>query len=184
MGSKLVLFQPRGVRFEKGIGCLRHLRTLMTADALLSSFGERELENLRQLRRLGLSRLTAELHGLKLVEIEEGALPCLEELTIASNPLLNVVPSGVQHLKNLKILANFDMPTEFVLSMNPDGGSKYWKVEHISSVHFWYRVEGGRNYTLYKLGEPQLLDHLQGLASNIYDVTQREFGLSLFNHNG
>ncbi|PON55823.1 LRR domain containing protein [Parasponia andersonii] len=55
-----------------------------------------------------------ELHGLKVVEIEEGALPYLEELRIGSSPLLKEVPSGVQHLSHLKVLANYDMPSECV----------------------------------------------------------------------
>ena len=120
-----------------------------------------------------------ELHGLKAVEIEEGALPCLEEFRIGSSPLLNEVPSGVQHLRNLKVLANYDMPSEFVRSMQPDGGSNYWKVQHIPSVHFWYRVEE-RRYVLYQLGEPELLNRLQGLDSNTDEVTQREVRLSFY----
>ena len=66
-----------------------------------------------------------ELHGLKAVEVEEGALPCLEDLRIGSSPLLNEVPSGIQHLRNLKVLQNYDMPNEFVLSMQPNEGSDY-----------------------------------------------------------
>ena len=111
------------------------------------------------------------------MEINEGALPHLEELWIGSSPLLNEVPSGIQHLRNLKVLANYDMPSEFVLSMLPDGGSEYWKVEHVQSVLFLYRV-GGRRYVEYKLGEPELLDHLQGSASNINDIAQRDIRMS------
>ncbi|GMN64784.1 hypothetical protein TIFTF001_033840 [Ficus carica] len=108
-----------------------------------------------------------ELQGLKQVEIERGALPLLEELRIEPILLLNEVPSGIRHLGNPKVLANYDMPAEFVLSMQPNGGSDYWKVKHVPSILFWYRVQG-RQYVLCKLGELDLLDHLQGTsATNI-----------------
>ena len=45
-----------------------------------------------------------DLQGLEVVEIEEGALPLLEELRIGPSPLLNKVPSGIQHLQSLKVL--------------------------------------------------------------------------------
>ena len=92
------------------------------------------------------------LRRLKLVEIKQRALPHLEELRIGSSPHLNKVPTGIQHLKNLKVLANYDVPCEFVLSMQPDGGSDYKKVEHVPSILFWYIIEG-RRYRLYKPGD-------------------------------
>ncbi|PON86712.1 NB-ARC domain, LRR domain containing protein [Trema orientale] len=138
-----------------------------------------EKEGFRKLKLL----VIRELHGLNFVHIEEGALPCLEELRIGSSPLLNEVPSGVQHLRNLKVLAYYDMPSEFVLSMQPDGGSYYSIVEHVPSVLFWYRVKG-RRYVLYKLGEPDLLDRLQGIATNINDVQQRDIRLSFSYSDG
>ncbi|GMN66354.1 hypothetical protein TIFTF001_035418 [Ficus carica] len=101
---------------------------------------------------------------LRKVEIERGALPLLEELTIGPSPLLNEVPSGIRHLRNLKVLANYDMPAEFVLGIQPNGGSDYRKVKHVPSVLFWYRVQG-RQYVMYKLGELDLLDHLQGTST-------------------
>ncbi|PON86707.1 NB-ARC domain, LRR domain containing protein [Trema orientale] len=120
-----------------------------------------------------------ELLGLKVVEIGKGSLPHLEELRIGSSPLLNEVPSGIQHLTNLKVVANYDMPSEYVFKMQPDGGSDYSKVEHLPSVLFWYKVDG-RRYILFKLGEPELLDHLQGLDSNINVVAQHDVRLSFY----
>lgn len=112
-----------------------------------------------------------ELHELKELEIDEGALPHLEEFRIGPSPLLNEVPVGIQHLGNLKVLVIYCMPSEFVLSMQPDGGSEHWKIEHVPLVLFWYRGQG-RSYISYKLGEPALLDHLQGLASNMFGFSQ------------
>ena len=52
------------------------------------------------------------------------------------------------------------------------------KIEHVPSVLFWYRVQG-RNYVSYELGESDLLDRLQGLATNnINDVLQNNLQLS------
>ena len=56
------------------------------------------------------------------------------------------------------------MPAEFVLGIQPNGGSNYRKVKHVPSVLYWYRVQE-RQFVLYKLGEPDLLDHLQGTSA-------------------
>ena len=42
----------------------------------------------------------------------------------------------------LEILEFYEMPTEFVLSLQPDEGPDFGKVKHIPSVTFWYRTHG------------------------------------------
>jgi hypothetical protein len=42
------------------------------------------------------------------------------------------VPSGIQHLKSLKILNVYEMQGEFVLCMQLDGGKDYWKVKKVT----------------------------------------------------
>lgn len=111
----------------------------------------------QKLKELSLGKL----YPLKVLKIDRGALPLLEKLGIGPSPLLKEVPSNVQYLENLKLLKIYQMPRKFVLDMQPGPGSRdYWKVKHIQSVHFCYRVEGDV-YDIYKLGDPDLLELLQ-----------------------
>ena len=49
------------------------------------------------------------LKGLRWVKVEEGAMTRLEELTIANCELMEELPTGVEHLSNLKYLELYDM---------------------------------------------------------------------------
>ncbi|XP_075668606.1 disease resistance protein RPM1-like [Castanea sativa] len=110
----------------------------------------------QKLKFLGLTNLK----NLNRLIIDEGALPLLEKIEIGPCPLLEEVPSGIHHLKSLKDLEFFEMPREFVLSMQPDEGPDFWKVKHVPFVCFWYRIQGER-YKTYKLGDLELLEHLR-----------------------
>ncbi|KAM3743902.1 hypothetical protein ACB098_06G011100 [Castanea mollissima] len=110
----------------------------------------------QKLKLLGLRKLG----GLNRLIIDEGALPLLEHLVIGECPQLKEVPSGIHHLKSLKHLQFDEMPTEFVLSLQPDEGPDFEKVKHIPSVTFFFRTRG-ENYKGYKLGNSELLKHLQ-----------------------
>ncbi|XP_075668902.1 disease resistance protein RPM1-like [Castanea sativa] len=99
------------------------------------------------------------LGGLNRLKIDDGSLPLLEKLQIGHSPHLKEVPYGVHHLKGLKNLEYYEMPREFVLSMQPDEGPNFWKVKHVHSISFWYRIQGEK-YKTYKLGDPELLDFL------------------------
>nr|POE57992.1 putative disease resistance rpp8-like protein 4 [Quercus suber] len=68
--------------------------------------------------------------------IDEGSLPLLEELRIGPSPQLNEVPSSIHYLKSLKDLIFYEMPNEFVLSLQPDGGLDFGKVKDIPRVNF------------------------------------------------
>ncbi|PON31645.1 LRR domain containing protein [Parasponia andersonii] len=76
-----------------------------------------------------------ELSGLKVVEIRDGALPHLEKMKIGCSPLLNEVSSGVQHLRNVKVLANYDMPKEFMLSIDGKEHSAS-EMNHVNRLGF------------------------------------------------
>ena len=127
---------------------------------LLDGYGGEQLHieggGFQKLKFLGLSYLG----GLNRLIIDEGALPLLEKLVIEECPQLKEVPSSIHHLKSLKILKFFEMPTEFVLSLQPDEGPDFGKVKHIPSVTFWYRIRG-MHYVIYKLGDSKLLERLR-----------------------
>ncbi|XP_050248793.1 disease resistance protein RPM1-like [Quercus robur] len=141
---------------------LKVLQTLSNLMDLLlyDGYGGEQLHieggGFQKLKFLGLRNLG----GLNMLIIDEDALPLLEVLEIGPSPQLKKVPTGIQHLKSLKKLQFFEMPIEFVLSMQPAEGPEFWKVKHIPSVHFWNRIQG-EHYKIHKLGDPELLELLQ-----------------------
>ena len=109
----------------------------------------------QKLKKLGLRSL----RGLNRLMIDKGALPLLDQLEIG--PCIDsFLVTGIHHQKSLKYLELYEMPTEFVLSLQPNEGAYYGKVKHIPSVTFWYRTHGSY-YKSYKLGDSELLEHLQ-----------------------
>jgi disease resistance protein RPM1 len=110
----------------------------------------------RKLKKLTLR----ELKTLKMVEIDRGSLPSLEQLEIGPSPQMKELPTGIQHLKSLKILDFYEMHGEFVLRMQPDGGEDYWKVKKVTTIRLRYRIKGER-YEIYQLRDSDLLERLQ-----------------------
>jgi disease resistance protein RPM1 len=108
-----------------------------------------------------LKKLTLrELKTLKIVEIDRGSLPSLEQLEFGPCPQMKKLPAGIQHLKSLKILDFYEMHGEFVLRMQPDGGEDYWKVKKVTTIRLKYRIKG-EQYQIYQLGDSDLLERLQ-----------------------
>ncbi|EXB87533.1 Putative disease resistance protein [Morus notabilis] len=95
-----------------------------------------------------------------LVHEKREALPLLEEFHFGNCTRMKEMPSDIQHLTNLKSLAIHDMPREFVVRLQPDGGVDYWKIQHVPSITFHYH-----NHGCYKLGSSDLLQLLQEQAS-------------------
>uniref|UniRef100_A0A2N9G186 NB-ARC domain-containing protein n=1 Tax=Fagus sylvatica TaxID=28930 RepID=A0A2N9G186_FAGSY len=85
------------------VGSLFHLRHTLAEQLHFQKGGFPKLKILR-LRHL---------NGLYSLMIDEGASPLLESLVIGPSPQLKEVPSGIQHLRNLKYLAFSNMPKEF-----------------------------------------------------------------------
>ncbi|KAK9282840.1 hypothetical protein L1049_011063 [Liquidambar formosana] len=93
-------------------------------------------------QRLKVLRLD-KLEGLRLLRLEEGAMPKLEELIVMRCNLLERVPSGIEHHTNLKSLYFFDMPTDFFMTLKLDReGGDYWKIAHIPEVYMGSAKDG------------------------------------------
>ncbi|XP_062162217.1 disease resistance protein RPM1-like [Alnus glutinosa] len=144
---------------EDPLSCVQALPNLVTLSLNHAYDGEQlhfEEGGFRKLKKLTLR----ELKRLKMVEIDRGSLPILEQLEIGPCPQMKEVPSGIHHLKSLKILDFYEMQGEFVLRMQPDTGEDYWKVNKVTTIRLKYRIKGER-YQIYKLGDSDLLEHLQ-----------------------
>ncbi|PON78360.1 LRR domain containing protein [Parasponia andersonii] len=78
--------------------------------------------------------LLGKLDGLKVVKIDRGALQLLEEFEVEDCLLMQEIPSNIEQLPSLKSLQIKDMPREFMAGLQPNTGSNYSKIKHITSV--------------------------------------------------
>ena len=144
---------------EYPLPCVQALPNLITLSLTNAYDGEQlhfEAGSFRKLKKLTLRKM----EKLKMVKIDRGSLPSLEQLEIGPCPQMKEVPTGIQHLESLKIINFFEMHREFVLRMQPDGGEDYWKVQKVTTIRLKYRIKGER-YQIYKLGDLDLLERLQ-----------------------
>ncbi|KAE7996563.1 hypothetical protein FH972_001275 [Carpinus fangiana] len=145
---------------ESPLPCVQALPNLITLSLNHAYDGEQlhfEEGSFRKLKKL----ILREMEKLKMMEIDKGSLPGLEQLEIGPCPQMKEVPSGIQDLESLKIIDFYEMQREFVLRMQPDGGDDYWKVKKVTTIRLRYRIKGER-YQIYKLGDSNLLECLQG----------------------
>lgn len=92
---------------------LLHLELVQVCDRDTLCF---EAQGFKKLKRLGLDNLDE----LKWVQIQVGAMPCLEKLSIQRCKSMEKVPLGIEHLKKLNVLEFFDMPHELIRSLRQD----------------------------------------------------------------
>ncbi|GMY30823.1 disease resistance protein RPM1-like [Fagus crenata] len=83
------------------------------------------------------------LNGLYSLMIDKGASPLLEKFVIGPCPQLKEVPSGIQHLRNLKDLRFQSMPKEFDESLDPEQGSCFWIVEDVPVIYRGKKIGTG-----------------------------------------
>ena len=76
------------------------------------------------------------LSGLNPIIIEKGALPLLQELAIGACPQQRQVPSGIQHLKDLKELSFAGMPDDSTQRLSCNGGEDYWMVKNVPCLQY------------------------------------------------
>lgn len=122
---------------------LQHLPNLVHLELLQVYEGDSlcfRTGGFKKLKVLGLDKFSE----LRSMQVEAGAMPCVEKLIIQRCTLLKKVPIGIEYLTKLKVLEFFDMPEELIKTLRPDKqGSDYWKVAHIPEVYSTYWREGG-----------------------------------------
>ncbi|KAM1240634.1 hypothetical protein ACFX13_046967 [Malus domestica] len=118
----------------------------------------------KKLKHLGIDKFDE----LRCIEVQEGAMPFIEKLSIQRCKSLEKVPSGIEHLNKLKVLEFFDMPETLIKTLSPhEQGNDYWKVAHIPEVYFTYlRESGWEVYTLEGFNEGENFPQITSLIKS------------------
>ncbi|CAA2976221.1 disease resistance RPM1-like [Olea europaea subsp. europaea] len=122
---------------------LQDLPNLVHLEFLVGFTGEELCFKAGKFQRLKLLDFD-KLEPLRRVIVEKGAMPHLEKLVIQRCNLLERIPQGIEHLIELKVVEFFDMPDEFIMTMDPRRlGDDYCKVAHIPEVYYTFWRDGG-----------------------------------------
>ncbi|XP_061353470.1 disease resistance protein RPM1-like [Gastrolobium bilobum] len=105
------------------------LRLSITCDAYVGEMLHFEV-GFQKLKRLYL----IELNNVNSIVIDNGALPALDRMQLMRMPQLKEIPSSFHLLENLETLYLTYMPHEFIQSIDPNHGSKYWVIKHVPFV--------------------------------------------------
>ncbi|XP_017972645.1 PREDICTED: disease resistance protein RPM1 [Theobroma cacao] len=93
----------------------------------------------KMLKHLGLDKFDE----LKWVQVQVGAMPRVQKLSIQRCKSMEKVPLGIEYLTKLNVLEFFDMPHEFIRTLRLDEhGEDYWRVAHIPEVYSTYWRDG------------------------------------------
>ncbi|KAJ6327080.1 hypothetical protein OIU78_014042 [Salix suchowensis] len=121
---------------------LQHLPNLVHLELVQVYNGEMicfQANGFQRLKFLGINKL----ESLKVITVEQGAMPCLEKLIVQSCKELKRLPSGIEHLATLKVLEFFNMPKELIMTLQPnEEQGDYLKVAHVPDVYSTYWNNG------------------------------------------
>ncbi|KAK6251560.1 NB-ARC - like 10 [Theobroma cacao] len=140
--SLVVLYLKWSRLPDDALESLQNLPNLIHLELLQATQGDTlrfKAGGFTKLKILGIDKF----EGLKCIEMEKGAMPCLENLSIQRCKLLERVPLGIEYLAKLKVLEFFDMPEELIMTLLPDAQrGDYSKVANIPEVHYTYWRNG------------------------------------------
>ncbi|CDP15687.1 unnamed protein product [Coffea canephora] len=142
-----------GLRDEEDpLAPLHHLPNLVTIQFFGSYQGEGlffKAGGFPKLKELYLKKL----EKLKWLKVEEGALPSLHKLTLDTLPLLEELPLGIQHSRNLRKLYLSELSSQLMEKLENlnEETEDYRKIAHISEVVIvlWTDEEGWRLHRLW-----------------------------------
>jgi disease resistance protein RPM1 len=124
-----MLMDGDSIKVLQALPNLRFLRFLRGYNGQRMHFEGGGFQKLKSLRLAGLTELNTMI-------IDQGAIPLLEKLEIGFCQSLKEVPSGIQHLKNLKQLSLAKMSDEFNERLSPNNGQDYWIVKHVPVLQY------------------------------------------------
>ncbi|KAG6755658.1 hypothetical protein POTOM_041491 [Populus tomentosa] len=136
-----MLMDGDSIKVLQALPNLRFLRFLRGYNGEKMHFEGGGFQKLKSLRLAGLTELNT-------IIIDQGAIPLLEKLEIGFCQSLKEVPSGIQHLKNLKQLSLAKMSDEFNERLSPNNGQDYWIVKHVPVLQYdgTYDPDDERSY--------------------------------------
>nr|TKS01274.1 uncharacterized protein D5086_0000177570 [Populus alba] len=115
---------------------LVHLELVQVYDGEMLCF---QAKGFQRLKFLGINKL----ESLRVITVQQGAMPCLEKLIVQSCKEMKRVPSGIEHLTTLKVLEFFNMPKELIMTLQPcEENGDYLKVAHVPDVYSTYWNNG------------------------------------------
>ncbi|XP_034889246.1 disease resistance protein RPM1 [Populus alba] len=136
-----MLMDGDSIKVLQALPNLRFLRFLRGYNGEKMHFEGGGFQKLKSLRLAGLTELNT-------IIIDQGAIPLLEKLEIGFCQSLKEVPSGIQHLKNLKQLSLAKMSDEFNERLSPNNGQDHWIVKHVPVLQYdgTYDPDDGSSY--------------------------------------
>ncbi|KAI3456959.1 hypothetical protein Pfo_013622 [Paulownia fortunei] len=122
---------------------LQHLPNLMYLELCHAYEGNGlcfKAAGFQRLKKLWLIRL----NGLKLVRVEEGSMPFLQELYMWDCKLVEELSSGIELLTNLQYIDFSDMSEEFVttLEKQKEEEGDNWKLAYIPKIEIYSLTNG------------------------------------------